>query len=389
MAVTKRKGKAGNSYQVKVRGTDKKWVTDTFKNRAEAEKRHAELVVEKSSGGFVTNLAKNLTVEEYFRVWSQENVNSKASEGWKGSQHQMFRDYVNPVIGSMKVPQLNAGMIQRVLNRAAQLGRAESTLTHIYGLMHKMFGDAVELYNLVPRNPVIRKLRPKIPMKESNYLEVEELVRLIQHVEGKRYQVAIWLQLLVGMRVGEVQFLTWENVDLKYGVIHIKGTYRRKEKKFHDVPKGKKWHRVKMPPELWELLRAEKERSASEYVVKSPKCEFMTYISYVLELKKYCKEAGVPEVSTHGLRHSTAELYMANGASRDDLRILFAHSTNKMTDRYVHDKGRRLDQVAGNVILFRPKESRPEQFDQGSQNVPKGESVNLEVRSDGWKNASN
>jgi hypothetical protein len=47
---------------------------------------------------------------------------------------------------------------------------------------------------------------------------------------------------------------------------------------------------------------------------------------------------------------------MAAGASRDDLRILFAHSCSSVTDRYVHDKGRRLDQVADNVVLFMRKQ---------------------------------
>src|SRR5690349_9972448 len=81
----------------------------------------------------------------------------------------------------------------------------------------------------------------------------------------------------------------------------------------------------------------------------------MTRLTRSVIMGQCVAAAGVPVVPTHGLRHSTAELYMSNGASRDDLRILFAHSSNKMTDRYVHDRGRRLDQVASNVILIRPR----------------------------------
>ena len=60
---------------------------------------------------------------------------------------------------------------------------------------------------------------------------------------------------------------------------------------------------------------------------------------------------GVQEVASHALRHSASELYMESGASRDDLRILFNHSTSAVTDRYVHDKGERLKDVAKRVTV--------------------------------------
>ncbi|MBI3556093.1 MAG: site-specific integrase [Deltaproteobacteria bacterium] len=221
-----------------------------------------------------------------------------------------------------------------------------------YNVLHKMFGDAVELYELLPRSPVIRKLRPKLPIKESAYLEIEGVISLLQFVEGKPYQNAIWLQLFAGMRVGEVQALRWEDVDLKNGIVHVRRTYLRKEKRFQDHPKGKKWHRVKMPPELWELLKVEAKKARSEFVATSTGSSFLGYRSYAKALQRYCHQAGVRVITTHGLRHSTSELYMAHGATRDDLRILFAHSSSSVTDRYVHDQGRRLDEVANNVVLF-------------------------------------
>jgi len=53
------------------------------------------------------------------------------------------------------------------------------------------------------------------------------------------------------------------------------------------------------------------------------------------------------------LRHSTSELYLSHGASRDDLRELFAHSTLSVTDRYVHRSKGNLDKVAEVINLFK------------------------------------
>lgn len=80
---------------------------------------------------------------------------------------------------------------------------------------------------------------------------------------------------------------------------------------------------------------------------------------YQKALKRYCREAGVREVATHGLRHSTSEVYMHHGATRDDLRMLFAHCNSSVTDRYVHDRGGRLSQVAEVIQLFPGKGLSP------------------------------
>lgn len=55
---------------------------------------------------------------------------------------------------------------------------------------------------------------------------------------------------------------------------------------------------------------------------------------------------------------------MANGASRDDLRMLYNHSTSAVTDVYIHDKGERVGKVAEVIRLFpENKESEPKNVD--------------------------
>ena len=40
-------------------------------------------------------------------------------------------------------------------------------------------------------------------------------------------------------------------------------------------------------------------------------------------------ELGLNGIGSHSLRHSSSELWMEHGASRDDLRMLFTHSVNR------------------------------------------------------------
>jgi len=78
----------------------------------------------------------------------------------------------------------------------------------------------------------------------------------------------------------------------------------------------------------------------------------MPYRWYLVALKKYCTETNVLVIASHGLRHSTSELYIKHGATRDDLQRLFAHSTPAVTARYVHNRGTNLERVANVIQLF-------------------------------------
>ena len=185
---------------------------------------------------------------------------------------------------------------------------------------------------------------------------MDQIRRLLTHVEGRRYGLAIWIQLFLGLRCGELQALTWEDVDLDTGRVFIRRTFVKKTERIRNYPKGKKQHSHSIPLELLDRLRRAKETASGPFVVPSPRGAdlVLPYRWYRPALRKYCKQLGIPVISTHGLRHSTSEIYLSHGASRDDLRELFAHSSLSVTDRYVRDRFSNLERVT-NVIQMFPK----------------------------------
>jgi integrase len=58
-----------------------------------------------------------------------------------------------------------------------------------------------------------------VPIKEARHFNLSEVRTLLLHVEDKPYGLAIWLQLYLGLRVGELQALTWTDVDLTEGIL--------------------------------------------------------------------------------------------------------------------------------------------------------------------------
>lgn len=226
-----------------------------------------------------------------------------------------------------------------------------------------MFRDAVELFQFIGQTPVLPILARRVPQKEARFLSMEQASRLLKYVVGRDYDIAIWLQLYLGLRVSDVIALKWEDVDVDQGTALIsqsysrKDTWENKEKTFRDRLKGGKQHRVLLPPELWEFLKSRKVGATSPFVAVSPTGEMLSYEFYLETLKGYCQELGIPTVGTHGLRHSASELYLNHGATEDDIRRLFAHSSADITERYLHSRGRNLADVAKGMRLLDPRSS--------------------------------
>ncbi len=348
---------SGN-YQVKLRGTDGRWITKAFQLKEDAKGFENQLKHEKHRGNTVTNVSNHVTVDEFFADWFQ-GVELSASPGWRRCQHQFYKTYVRPILGDKKLKTVTPVLIAAVMKEMTKIGKSEQTRLHVFNLLRKMFRDAIELYQLVTHNPALRTFKPKVPRKEAKHLSVKQLTVLLEHTREMEHGVAIWLQAYLGLRVCEVIALKWSDLDLERGLVFIQRSYSRKdswvrkEPVFKDRPKGGKQHVQVIPKELLARLQEVRSTAKNEYVAATSFNNGPLSYEYYLEcLRMYCDELQIPVIGTHGLRHSTSELYMHYGATKDDLKALFAHSTTEMTERYIHRPSGNLERLARVVQLF-------------------------------------
>lgn len=367
MAVVKRDRKNGVSYQVKVIGGDGRFISRTFERKLDADRFDAEMKLHKRSGLAISNRASQMTLTEYFWFWHEETKNGRVSIGWRNDQIRYFERFVDPVIGNLRLHVISPGHIQRVLTSMKALGLGEQMRLHVFNLLHKMFCDAIEDFPLgLFTSPVKRKLRPKMPKKQARYLRHEEVDRLLLVIAGTAIEAAVRLQLYLGLRAGEVQALKWADIDFDEGRIRKAGTYVRKEKRFKDVPKDGEQQWLPTPVELLEFLRDRRQVCDSEWVAGQRGLP-LNYFGYCKSLRVLCKRESIPWVGTHGLRHTCSEIYLRYGAQRDDLKMLYGHSTTQVTERYMHDRESRLERFT-NVIRLMPRK-------EVSQNLPKSGEV--------------
>ncbi|OFZ54537.1 MAG: hypothetical protein A2428_00330 [Bdellovibrionales bacterium RIFOXYC1_FULL_54_43] len=318
-------------YQVKVRDGLGQWFRSvTFETKAAAEAYERQLFMQRDQGASaLPESQRNMTIAEYWQVWTAE-CRSQMSRGWIISQDQMARDYVLPVLGARKLIEVRPQEIGIVLDRARQKGLAPQTVKHIYAVLHKMFEDAVEHYGWLGRNPVLGRYRPKIPIREREFLSPQEAMKLLELTKSHYLGPAIHLQILSGLRPSEVQALRWQAVDFERGQILIRAAFNNKEKCFQEHPKQDDWGMAPMPPKLKTYLAAVKaSRNALEgdLVALSHKGKFLPYGTYLRALRPLCEKAGLKKVTPHELRHSCTELYVQAGRRP---RTFGACSTNRV-----------------------------------------------------------
>jgi integrase/recombinase XerC len=141
-----------------------------------------------------------------------------------------------------------------------------------------------------------------------------------------------------GLRVSELQALTYGQVDGESGVMRILG----KGQKERLCPMGsvalKHWRH------FWEHYAPLKEAKAP--VIAHPSGEPVSVRWIQLRLKQYLKAAGLPEAITpHKLRHSFATHLLDHGADLRVVQSLLGHASLSTTQVYTHLSLNRLKDI--------------------------------------------
>lgn len=154
---------------------------------------------------------------------------------------------------------------------------------------------------------------PPLENKTREWLDPDQIKKVVKAADGTKSDLCVFLALH-SLRRSEILGLDWGNIDLENNTIHVSGAIVPDgDKHFVEKPTNKTQASNRiipiMMPELQKALEAvpEAERNG-KLVVCSPALVNR-------RVNSACRAAGVPEVGTHGLRHSFASLAYHLGLS--------------------------------------------------------------------------
>lgn len=210
--------------------------------------------------------------------------------------------------------------------------------------------EHAEAIDLIPVNPMRSIKRVHETPQKVGFFEIEEVKKLFAHPWGDfRAYAASLLSVSTGLRLGELRGLLWDNVDLEKQYLNVVTNWQDgqgiKPPKWGDVRYG-----VPFPSKVAEAL--ETLKGMNPHPISSKAFVFFGETAespiprQILprQLKQAMKREGIPERQPtnpdarrtfHSLRH-TAGTLLAATAGMDTVQRLLGHTTQAMTENYVH-----------------------------------------------------
>ncbi|MBS4900044.1 MAG: tyrosine-type recombinase/integrase [Clostridiales bacterium] len=163
------------------------------------------------------------TLNDYFKVYQEITIVSPAVEF---NYQRMWDSQVRYTIGNMKVVDVTEGVIHLLFAELSKNGYKRNTIKYIKTLLTNALEIAF-VEGVIRFNPV-RKLRiskyglDRYEADPLNQVQEKKLLEFIKNSKRySKYQFAILIRLLTGLRPGEMTCLTWSDVDLKDNKLHI------------------------------------------------------------------------------------------------------------------------------------------------------------------------
>lgn len=290
------------------------------------------------------NTGNKISMEELFREWLYIKENSI-----KISSEVTYRYFIDkhfvPHFKNIKAMYLTSGLVQDFILKNSKL--SPKTVCDMISLLIQIikYGQSKKYINYFDFDSIIY---PKSQNDELPVLKNSEFIKLVNYVQTnfEIQKTGILLSLFMGIRLGEICALQWEDVNFSDETIHIGKTMQRlknldknaktKTKVVIDTPKSQKSIRdIPIPSFLLELLKEYK--SGDKSYILTCTSDYIEPRSYQKKFKICLENAGIPDINFHALRHTFATRAIEQGCDIKSLSEMLGHSSVKFTmERYVH-----------------------------------------------------
>ena len=307
--------------------------------------------------------AEEYTVETWLNTWydlyAEPNIRVSTARNYRLSIDR----HVNPRIGDIKLTKLTGRDLQKLYKDLMENGRvrkeqktknpglSSTTVRGIHLMLHNAFERAVK-EQLILRNPTSNCIAPKIAKKEMRILEQEHISDYLKAAEKREVLPMFFLELVSGIRKGELAALLWSDLDIETQTISVskQATPDAEGNIVITRPKTENSiRRISIPKEAVDLLVQEHRKYPnSKYLFPSPVTGEMYHPDSIVGIhKKILKDAGLEHIRFHDLRHTFATMALQNGVDAKTVSAMLGHHDAGFTLRtYTHATRQKQEEAA-------------------------------------------
>lgn len=291
-----------------------------------------------------------LTFHELYEEWLEYKKGVANSPNTIKRHKQHYRKYFEPsLLDGRKLRHIDELLLETECNRIVKdfnLPRKE--WCNIKTILNGMFEYAVrkkylsenpmdKVKILVKFKQVVRKTGKTETYNSDELKELNlYLDRMYTETEDRAF-LAVKLNFLLGLRVGELVALKWDDYCNINHLHIVREEVRNPDTNQYEIVEHTKTNRdrfVVLVPKAVNLLQ-KLDRDGDYIFMRDGSRITSRQIAYVLE--KYAERQGVATKSTHKMRKTYASNLNANGVPLDCIRELLGHSSLSTTLGYIYN----------------------------------------------------
>lgn len=310
------------------------------RTKADAEKARAAALAQYGQTG-VFHEAPDMTVREFFTEWEQEDL-ATARQNTRELYHTVAKNHVFPEIGDRKLASIRPRTLQALMNRQAQTV-STSMLSNLHAVLSRAFSYAVFCEYLMS-SPMqgVKTPASQVESTPRTVFTPEQLEETFQHFRGTPILLLIQIGYYTGARLGEIQALTWDDIDFTAKTLTISktvihgGTLQRAPKTASSV------RTIVIGDKLVRILRAARKAQAEDRlrygkayidcgrVVRRPDGRPVRSYNTIY---KFFHTLG-PGLCFHSLRHTHATMLLEAGEDLELVSKRLGHTSISITARF-------------------------------------------------------
>lgn len=310
-----------------------------FPTKTKAKQWAAEASVNVDKG---VKVDKSITFADYYDDWYKKYKEPKLYPGPSNAWYSNVGKLIRNDFKKAKLIDITRSRYQGFLNAYAK-DHSPASVRKTNNIVRQCIKSAV-LDGLLIRDFTQNVTLAGNKDKELHvdYLNMKEIKEVLK--EAKKFnspqlytsRYMIITAIYTGMRLGEIQALTWKDVDFLHKTIDINKAWDSRKKTFKPVKTKSSKRKIKMNDDLAKVLMELRQRS------KSKKMVFEGFMGTVPTtdavnnyLHKIMKKLGIHRHNFHfhSLRHSQVAILLANGVDIYAISKRLGHSNVSTTTR--------------------------------------------------------
>jgi integrase len=319
-----------------------------FKTKKEAQAALAELVNDVEKGNY--HEPEKRKFNDFVLEYMKKTYINRVKPSTYDTNERIIMTHIIPFFANVDINDIDQFLVHDFYNEKIKAGFSSHYIQDMHALIRLLLRVAYK-WKILKEDIASMLEPPKLKKKEMNVWTIEQVNTFLKFTKHSRYHPIFFLAAYTGMRKGEILGLSWDDINFDERTISVNKTlYRVKSENYLQEPKTpSSIRRIYMDDDIIRVLKKQKVKQNLERLKfgGAYKEHNMVFAQETGEMVnpnavnglygRFIKQAGLPHIRFHDLRHTHATILLQMGINPKVVAERLGHASVRTTlDVYSH-----------------------------------------------------